>query len=116
MVGHRGHRIGLEQIGGHAGAIADIVTDIVGDGGGVARIVFGNAASTLPTRSPRYVGALVKMPPPRRAKIGNQGSAEASATAHRPRCGCGSQIQIMGEEGKIDGDAEQRQGPPPACR
>src|SRR4029450_9253391 len=36
--GDRGHHIGLEQIGSHAGAVADIVADIVGDGGGVARI------------------------------------------------------------------------------
>jgi hypothetical protein len=32
--------VGLEQVGGHAGAVADVVTDVVGDHGGVARIVF----------------------------------------------------------------------------
>ena len=33
-------RVGFEDIGGHAGAVADIVADVVRDGGGVARIVF----------------------------------------------------------------------------
>ena len=33
----------FEQVGGHAGAIADVVADVVGDDGRVARIVFGNA-------------------------------------------------------------------------
>ena len=29
----------LEEIGNHAGDVADVVTDVVGDGGGVARVV-----------------------------------------------------------------------------
>jgi len=35
--------IGFEQVCAHAGHVADIVADVVGDGGGVARIVFRNA-------------------------------------------------------------------------
>ena len=41
--GDDGHRIGLEQVGCHAGAIADIVADVVGDRCRVARIILGNA-------------------------------------------------------------------------
>ena len=41
------HRIGLEQVGGHAGAIADVVADVVGDGRRVAGIVLGNAGLDL---------------------------------------------------------------------
>ena len=56
--GDRGHRIGLEQVGRHAGAIADIVADVVGDGGRVARIVFGNAGFDLADQIAADVGAL----------------------------------------------------------
>ena len=47
---HRGddrHRVGLEQVGRHAGAIADVVADVVGDGRRIARIVLGNAGLDL---------------------------------------------------------------------
>jgi hypothetical protein len=33
-------RVGLEHVGGHARAIADVVADVVGDGGRIAGIVF----------------------------------------------------------------------------
>ena len=33
------HRVGLEDVGGHAGAVADVVADVVGDGRRVAGIV-----------------------------------------------------------------------------
>ena len=45
--GDRGHRIGFEQVGRHAGAVADIVAHVVGDGRRVARIVFRNAGFDL---------------------------------------------------------------------
>ena len=54
---HR-HRIGLEEVRGHAGAVADIVADVVGDGGGVARIVLGNAGFDLADEVAADVGAL----------------------------------------------------------
>ncbi len=53
-----GHHIGLEQIGGHAGAIADIVAHIVGDDGGVAGIVFGNARFHLADQIGTDIGGL----------------------------------------------------------
>ena len=56
--GDRGHRIGLEQIGGHAGAVADIVADVVGDGGGVARIVLGDPGLDLADQIATDVSAL----------------------------------------------------------
>ena len=56
--GDDGHRIGLEQVGGHAGAVADIVADVVGDGRRVARIVFGNAGLDLADEIAADVGAL----------------------------------------------------------
>jgi hypothetical protein len=81
MVATVGHRVGLEQVGGHAGAVADVVADVVGDGGRVARIIFGMPASTLPTRSPPTSAPLVKMPPPRRAKIEISEAPKPSATS-----------------------------------
>ena len=56
--GDRGHRIGLEQVGGHAGAVADVVADVVGDGRGIARIVLGNAGLDLADQIAADVGAL----------------------------------------------------------
>jgi hypothetical protein len=42
-----GDDIGFEQVGGHAGAVADIVANVVGDNRRVAWIVFGNAGFDL---------------------------------------------------------------------
>ena len=56
--GDDGHHIGLEQVGRHAGAVADIVADIVGDHGRVARIVLGNAGFDLADQIGADIGAL----------------------------------------------------------
>ena len=56
--GDGGHRIGFKQVGGHAGAIADVVADVVGDGGGVARIVFRDAGFDLADHVAADVGTL----------------------------------------------------------
>jgi hypothetical protein len=45
--GNDGHRISLEQVRGHAGAVADVVAHVVGDHRGIARIVLGNARFDL---------------------------------------------------------------------
>jgi hypothetical protein len=42
-----GHNIGFEQVSGHTCAIADIVTNVICDNGGVAWIVFGNTCLNL---------------------------------------------------------------------
>ena len=57
---HRGDRrdaVGFEQVGGHAGAVADVVADVVGDDGGIARIVFGNAGLDFADRGRRPTSA-----------------------------------------------------------
>ena len=41
--GNQGHCIGFEQVGGHASAVAHVVSDIVGNHGRIAGIVFWNA-------------------------------------------------------------------------
>ena len=45
--GHQRHRVGLEQVRRHAGAVAHVVAHVVRDNGGVARIVLGNAGLDL---------------------------------------------------------------------
>ena len=50
--------VALEQVGGHAGAVADVVTDVVGDGRGVAGIVFGDAGFDLADEVGADVGGL----------------------------------------------------------
>ncbi len=75
--GNRGHRIGLEQIRRHAGAIADIVADIVGDGGGIARIVFGNAGFDLTDHIAADIGALGENAAAETGENGDQRCAEA---------------------------------------
>jgi len=52
------HGVGLEQVGGHAGAIAHVVTHVVGNHGGVARVVFRNARFHLAYQVGAHVGAL----------------------------------------------------------
>ncbi len=56
--GDHGDHVGLEQVGRHAGTIADIVTHVVGDGRRVARIVLGNAGFDLAHKIAAHVGAL----------------------------------------------------------
>ena len=43
-----GDRVRLEEVGRHAGAIADVVADVVRDHGRVARVVLGDAGLDLP--------------------------------------------------------------------
>jgi hypothetical protein len=75
-VHHRGHRrggdhqcaqrhggdqrdgVGLEQVGGHAGAVAHVVAHVVGDHRRVARVVFGDAGFHLAHQVGAHVGAL----------------------------------------------------------
>ena len=70
----------------------------------------GMPASTLPTRSPPTSAPLVKMPPPRRAKIEISEAPKPSATM---RVDHGAAVRRqdpgMGQIGEIDGDAEQRE-------
>ena len=87
--GDDGHRIGLEQVGGHAGAIADIVADVVGDHGRVARIVLGNAGLDLADQVGADVGALGEDAAAETGEDRDQRGAEAQG-APAPRGSCAS--------------------------
>ena len=52
-----GHE-GLVQVGAHAGHVADIVAHVIGDGGGIAGVVFGDARFHLAHQVRAHVGGL----------------------------------------------------------
>ena len=52
------HGVGLEEVGRHAGAVPDIVADIVRDGRGIARIVLRNARLDLSDEVAADIGTL----------------------------------------------------------
>ena len=54
----RGDGVRLEQVGRHAGAVADVVADVVGDHGRVARVVLGDPRLDLPDQVGADVGGL----------------------------------------------------------
>ena len=56
--GDGGDRVGLEQVGGHAGAVADVVAHVVGDHGRVARVVLGDPGLDLADEVGADVGGL----------------------------------------------------------
>ncbi len=106
----RGHRIGLEQIGRHAGAIADIVADVVGDGGRVARIVLGNARFDLADEIAADVGALGEDAATQPGEDRDQRGAEAERY-HRIDDGTvvWREVQPAGQEHEVERHAEQRE-------
>ena len=53
-----GHLVAFENIGGHAGTVTDVVADVVGDGGGVARVILGDAGLDLAHQVGTDVGRL----------------------------------------------------------
>ena len=55
---HGGDGVGLEEVGSHAGAVADVVADVVGDHGRVSRVVLGDAGLDLPDEVGADVGGL----------------------------------------------------------
>ena len=100
-----GDRVGLEQVGGHAGAVAHVVADVVGDHGGVARVVFGDAGFDLADQVGADVGGLGVDAAADPGEDRDQAAAEAQADqrAH------GVVAPEMGAQVVVDGDAEQCQ-------
>ena len=106
----RGHRIGLEQIGGHAGAIADIVADIVGDGRRIAWIVLGDSGFDLADQIAADVGALGENAA---AQPGEDRDQRGAETERHHGIDDGAvirrQMQRAGEEAEIKRHAKERQ-------
>ena len=79
--------VALEQVGGHAGAVADVVADVVGDGGRVARVVLGDAGLDLADEVGADVGGLGEDAAADAQEQGQQRAAEAEPDEDR-RAAC----------------------------
>ena len=97
--GHQGDGEALEQVGGHAGAVAHVVAHVVGDGGRVAGVVLGDAGLDLADQVGADVGGLGEDAAADPQEQGQQRAAEAEADEDR-RGG-------VLEEHDDDGGAEQ---------
>ena len=75
----RGDRVGLEQVGGHAGAVADVVADVVGDHRRVARVVLGDPGLDLADQVGTDVGGLGEDAAAQTGEHRDQRAAEAEA-------------------------------------
>ena len=104
----RRHCVGFEQVGRHAGAVADIVADVVGDGRGIARIVLRDPGFDLADEIPADVGALGEDAAAEAREDRDQRRAEAECDKRVDNnAAIGCEPQRAGEDGVIDGDAEQ---------
>ncbi len=108
--GDERHDIGLEQIGGHAGAIADIVAYVIGDGGWVAWVVLGDTGLDLADEIAADIGALGEDAAAETGEDRDQRGAEAERDERVDDFTRGwVEAHEMGEHQEIDGDAEKRQ-------
>jgi hypothetical protein len=104
--GDDGHGVGFEQVGGHAGAVADVVADVVGYHRRVARVVLGDAGLDLAHQVGADVGTLGEDAAAKSGEDGNQRTAEGQTDQRmgRFRAAC---AHHQGEKGIVAGDAEQ---------
>ena len=77
-----GAHVGLEQVGPHAGDVADVVADVVGDHRRIARIVLGNPGLDLAHQVGADVGRLRVDAAADPGEQGDRGSAEREAGQH----------------------------------
>src|SRR5690606_2957245 len=101
-----GDRVGLEQVGAHAGTVADVVTDVVGDDGRVARVVLRDARFDLAYQVGPDVGRLGVDAAADAGEEADQRGAEREAYQRLDRVG---QVEDDVEQQEEAGDAEQRQ-------
>ena len=104
----RGHGVGLEQVGRHPGTVADVVADVVGDHGGVARIVLGNAGFDLADEVGADVGGLGEDAAAEAGEHRDQRAAEAETDQRVD----GLLLALAGDPGEdpvVAGDAQQGQ-------
>ncbi len=105
--GDRGHRVGLEQVGRHPGAVADVVADVVGDHRRVAGVVLGDPRLNLADEVGADVGGLGEDAAAEPGEDRDERAAEAEADERVDRLLVGL---VGGEQdAEVAGDAEQRQ-------
>ena len=122
---HHGDRrdcVGLEEVGRHARAVADVVTDVVGDHGRVPRVVLGDAGLDLADEIGTDVGGLRE---DATAKPGEDGDQRATERQPEEVVDGGLRVVVerAREEPVVPGDAEEtetddeepRHRPGPEC-
>ena len=106
--GDGGDGVGLEQVGRHAGAVADVVADVVGDHGRVAGIVLGDAGLDLAHQVGADVGRLGEDAAAKAGEHGDQRATEAEAD-QRVDGRARALADDPGQDSVVAGDADQRQ-------
>jgi hypothetical protein len=79
QAGDDGNLVALEDIGCHAGAVANIVAHQVGDDGGVARVILGDVLLHLAHQVGAHIGSLGEDAASHSHEQRNEGAAEAEA-------------------------------------
>jgi len=103
-----GDGVGLEQVRRHAGAVADVVADVVGDRRRVARVVLGDPGLDLADQIRADVGRLGEDPAAESREYGDQRAAEAEPDQRVDRR-LGAVVEQRGQHAVVAGDADQRQ-------
>ena len=107
---HHRHRVSLEQVGSHAGAIAHVVAHVVGDGRRIARVIFRNAGLDLANEVGADVGALGEDAAAEPSEDRNQRGAKAERDQ---RVNCHSirraVLKNAGKNAKISSHAKKRE-------
>ena len=105
----QGDDIGFEQVGRHAGAVADIITDVIGDDAGVAVVVLIEAEFVLADHVGPHVGGLGEDAAAQPREDRDQRGAEAQRHQRiddRTRSGLHAARR---QHVEIAGDGEQRE-------
>ena len=106
--GDRGHRIGLEQVGRHAGAVAHVVAHVVGDRRRVAGVVLGDSRLHLADEISPHVGGLGED-----AASQSREDRDQRATEAEPDEGVDRRLGAVVEEGRqrpvVARDTDQRE-------
>ena len=99
-------RVRLEEVGSHAGTVADVVAHVVGDDRGIARIVLGNSGLDLPDEVGAHVGRLRVDAAAETREHGDERATEREPDeiAHR---GLRRVADPVGEHPVVAGDSEE---------
>ncbi len=105
--GNQRHRVGFEQVGRHAGAIAHVVAHVVGDHGRVARIIFRDARFHLAHQIGTHIRALGEDAAAQSRKNRDQRGTEGQA--HQCMQRAHGLVAHVAQRHVVTGDAQQGQ-------
>lgn len=99
--------VGFEDIGGHAGAIAHIIADVIGDGGRVAGVVLFQLGFDFTNEVGPDVGRFRIDSPAKPGKDANEGGAEGQAGE---TVDGGAEAEVFGSDQVEGADGEEGKG------